>query len=369
MSAALIACVFPMLGLQLATKDSEAFREMVLSPTPGSNATLFVRETLAKLDEPKISPLHEWTFDWIAHGYVSLPQDEGAAKPRFRVYSQRRDARDLDGLVTRMLLRLWAYNHSRLGTEHSDSINSRLVDVYLSYGGDKGGQQVFMEDPFTTDVYGKPRKVNAIFIYDLESFTNPLEMAREVAHEYGHAMLPAIAGYKEPEEWATGYLAERLFMSWLWRDMGAGRLAAEDAMGANAAALDKFWHSSILPHLMRIAAQGPNPTRAKRTDMEGMNELIGLALYADALLPPGVLKVALRSMHYRPGSEFASVLADVCADRELLLASVPPELGGKPMWIPLSKGKVQNAKMLKRSGAWALVQPKGNVVRISNPAR
>ena len=41
------------------------------------------------------------------------------------------------------------------------------------------------------------------------------EACRELAHEYGHAVLPAIGGFKSPEDWANGYLGERLFLRWL----------------------------------------------------------------------------------------------------------------------------------------------------------
>src|SRR5205807_841719 len=125
-------------------------------------------------------------------------------------------------LVARMVLRLYnqLQRHYHPGPPKGFL---GIVDVYLCWGGTPGGEQ-----RFDIEKVGKPPRqidVNTIYIYDLASFKDPVEMAREVAHEYGHAVLPPVGGFGEPEDWGNGDAGERVFMRWLSEEMPAGRMA------------------------------------------------------------------------------------------------------------------------------------------------
>lgn len=353
----LAACLLSTMPV-IEQKDVQQFKEMALADPAGGPSRLAVRLNLDKIpDGGKMSPVHEWLFEWLALGFAASPNNPAQLSPRFRVFSQHRDAQDVDGRVTRTLLRLWSYNLDRLGMDHARAYNNGLVDVYLSFGGKPGGQHQFVEDPFDTDPYGVPIKANVIYIYDLPSFKDPLEMAREVAHEYGHATLPWIGGYKEPEEWANGYLGERLGLTWLLQDIEAGRLKPADAMGATAEDLKRYRSSQIDPLLRAAALEGPNAQLASRTDKNGMDHFLGLAMWAQACLQPAAFRSSLRLMHKKNGSEYAAVLVNAVAQRESTAVTVPPALAGQSVWLPLGGGSLQGGSVTKRAGGWALVKP------------
>jgi hypothetical protein len=71
-----------------------------------------------------------------------------------------------------------------------------VVDIWLCEGGEAGGEQVGRN----------------IYIYQIEKGREDVELIREVAHEWGHHIIPPIGPYEEPEEWANGCIGERLLL-------------------------------------------------------------------------------------------------------------------------------------------------------------
>lgn len=320
-----------------------------------------------ELVPPKLSPKsfgsrpQHWAFDWriASYGYEGSQQNL-----RFVVFSQERDpSNDRAAMVARMLSRLWEYNYGTLGMDHSIEFGGGRVDVYLCFGGKAGGEQLFDED----DQYGRPEKVDTIYLYDLKSFTGPVEMAREVAHEYGHATLNPIGGYTEPEYWANGYLGERLFVRHVTELMEKGLLGPEDAMGATAAQLRAWVTSNVDPLVAQAAANGPNPAPLKDKSKAGMDAYLGLALYVDTLFPERVFGRSMAMVGSNDAKDYPDSIVFAAEEPDSYTLRIPAYLAGRPLWIPLGgKATLTGATVVRRSGDWALIQPGKGHVTITN---
>ncbi len=335
---------------------------------PGSEGTEFLVQIPSQpMKVPKLSPKNAWEFNWIFPGLGRAPAQPEAYTLRFRTYVQtRNEERDLGPPVSRMLLQLWGYNIRRLRLEHSNAYFLQLVDVYLCDLGKPGGEQLFGEDPFNVDEFGRPRRANQIYIYDLASFSDPVEMAREIAHEYGHATLPPIGGFESPESWANGYLGETLYLTWMARDAKAGKLQLVDSMGADAEMLTEYHQTKIAPLSKEVGTNGPDLTKFKSKDQVSMNHFLGLALHAESILPEGAFRRSLMLTGI-VGSEYPKSIVEAASEVEELTLNVPEYFRGKPMWIPLGKGKLNGLKPLKSRAGWVQVQPKAAIIRVKNP--
>ncbi|HVL40080.1 MAG TPA: hypothetical protein VM328_11880 [Fimbriimonadaceae bacterium] len=331
-------------------------------PNPGggeSRLLLMVKEE--RLDPPKIAPLQNWMFEWLTTGFAL---GEAGFSLRLRVYSQqRRQENDVAPLVARMVMRLWDYNYLRLMRDHSQQYNNQIVDFYLCFGGEAGGEHLFDED-LEGD---RPRKVNTVYIYQIQSFRDPLEMAREVAHEYGHATLPPVGGFVKPEDWGNGYLGEKLFLRYLRDEIKAGRLNEADAMGASLPALGKWVATHVDPLVLAAGTSGPVDRVLRAKGQKGLDAYLGLALYAELLLPQRAFARSLFLTGSTHPWDYPNGIVLAATEVEDLELRVPPMLAGKPLWVPLAKGKLTGGTVLKRQGDWAQVRPAGSSLRIKNP--
>jgi hypothetical protein len=266
-------------------------------------------------------------------------------------------------MVARMAMQLWDRAYRRLKINHSEEINSGLVDFFLCFGGVPGGEQLFTTEILPNKT--QPIKVNNIYIYQLSTFKDPVEMAREVAHEYGHAILPAVGGFRQPEPWSNGYLGEKLFLKWVRNDMAAGTLTPDDAMGATFDGLNAWVNTNVDKLILKAATQFPdaNLINEARGGMEAFN---GLAMYIEALCPPMVFRRSLeytRDAHrsatdQTPPTDYPQHVLTAASEVENLTLSVPKFLmEKKSIWIPLGKGTLSGATVLSRKDGWAQVAP------------
>lgn len=342
---------------------------------------LFVRTPINRLDPPKRSPKRfqnnePWEFDWVSQGYATLQPDDKQSALRFRVFSQeRKQSGDKAPMVARMALRMWDRVYHRLKYDHRDLGRMASVDFYLCFGGPAGGEQLFGQEIVPNQA--NPFPVNTIYIYQLSSFKDPTEEAREVAHEYGHAVLPPIGGFKQPEVWADGYLGEKLFLKWMRNDMLSGALTPDDAMGANANDLSVWLSKNLDPLVQRAATAYPDGSLINESK-GGMDAFNGLAMYIEALCPPAVFA---RSLSYTsdaqkgkenlpPPTDYPDNVLTAASEMESLTLSVPQSLfdSKASIWIPLGKGSVHGATILTRKGGWAQVAPLQRNIVIKNPA-
>lgn len=320
------------------------------------------------LEPPKLSPRRfpptneRWEFDWLVSAYGVV--EEGKNDLRFRIFSQERKEPRVDQaqFAGRMAMRMWSLLREGLDADHVEMAKGlRMIDVYLAWGGEPGSEQEFTEDTEG----GHRRRANAIYVYDLGSFREPVEMARELAHEYGHAVLPAIGGFETPEDWGNGYLGERLFLKWLRDGQKAGHLVKEDMMNATLPQLDAWVARNVDALVLRSAAVAPDPRLIGGKGQASLDAFLGLALYMEAVMPPEVFARTLRLIGSMKAADYPAA-AVRAAEEKTFDFRVPPSLQGKAIWLPVGKGRLTGGKVLSRSGDWAKVQPNGAKLTLSS---
>lgn len=356
--ALLVAALFP---AQAATRVDAGLT--LGDPLSGEENGL-VLQKFERLDPPKLSPKAfkgtHWEFDWVTSGY-GRPAGTEDLGLRFRVFSQqRKPEQDLAQMVAVMDVRMWQILYHKYKLDHPVADRDlRQVDEYLCWGGVPGGEQMFAQD----NEGGVTRRVNAIYIYDLASFTNPLEMAREVAHEYGHAVLPAIGGFKAPEDWANGFLGEKLFLTWLRDAYRTGSIDSSAVMGTSLPQLEAWVGKNVDPLIVEAAIHAPTAKALGGVGPRAMDRYIGLVLYADSVLPANVVARSLKLTGSASAADYPAALVNAAAPASYTL-KVPRMLQGKTTWIPLGRSQVKGAKVLARAAGWAQIQPLGGSVTV-----
>lgn len=346
--------------------DGTLFREMTMTSVDRNMVLLLLRANVSRLPTPKKSPLHEWPFEYISYGMAREKEDE-AYNLRIRVYNQyRKSEGDPTDEVLRMLMRLWDFNRWRLNSDHRDSYHMRSVDVYLCAGGEPGAEQKILEDPFMGDPRELPPRVNNIYIYSVPTLLDRLEFAREIAHEYGHATWPAIGGYTKPEEWASGDMAERVFMMWLMREAQLGKLTPADMMQVPLEDMVEFYDYRIRPDLRRVGLKGPDMARLAQKDEDGYTELLGLCSYAAAIMPYRVFGDSLFLATKPTALSYHDGLVESAERVPSWKVTVPRGLENSPIWVPLRSGRVTGAKELRREGVWIKIQPTSKDITVFN---
>lgn len=305
----------------------------------------------ARLDVPKIGPKDKLEYEYVTTGYAASPPDAPGNHPiRFRVFSQLRGKSDPSPYACRMLLHLWKYVNQRLKLDHAQQYNNRIVDLYLSWAGTAGGEQLFTEEMEGERL----RKVNVMYIYDVASFTDPVEMAREVAHEYGHAILPPVGGFKSPEDWGNGYWGEAMFLKGMRDQLKSGAIKPEDVMNASLKGLEAWVATHADPKAEKVYLNGPNFAALKG---EGsMNDYIGLQLYAQEILGDAIFARAIRLTGSTKAEDVPAAIVEAATQAGAAVLSIPAKYHAKDIWIPLGNGTVKGANVLKRSGDWAQVK-------------
>ena len=147
----------------------------------------------------QIDPLNKGKFNRVIYGYVEV---NDKFKLVFRLYFPSRflsfwgnDYLSLAKKILAYSLYFYILGSKYLGRTSQWSKDG-IVDIWLCEGGDAAGEQVGRN----------------IYIYQIEKKREEVELIREVAHEWGHHIIPPIGPYEEPEEWANGYIGERLLL-------------------------------------------------------------------------------------------------------------------------------------------------------------
>jgi hypothetical protein len=326
---------------------------------PSTHLLFYVH--LDRSNPPKYSPKkfgtddpEPYEFDWEIEG-LAKKHDSDPFEMRFHVYSQEyKPDGDIAPQVMRMLLHLWDLNYRKFKFDHQEIYNN-IVDVYLCWGGTAGGEQRMDLD---WDNQKPPRqvKVNTIYIYDINSFTNPIEMAREVAHEYGHAVLTPVGGFVDPEDWGNGQLGEKLFLMSCRQEMAHDRLAPADVMGATLPMLNAWLKKNVDPLVYQDATEGPQFGLLMGQGQASMDAFTGLVCYADTLFGDQVTGLSLK-LTSQQAKDYPGALLTACEQVGHVIVAIPEALKGKDIWVPLGSGKVTGATVVKRNGDWALIRP------------
>jgi len=290
-----------------------------------------------------------WTFQQMLLAY-EFDREQRCWRLRFRVIWQ--DAPDQGDQRLRLakncatlLLRLSCLLRAYTGMTPRFT-NDGVINIWLTEKGVPGGE--------TYD--------DSIYLYNAGMTRTPPEWVRELAHEYGHEVLPPVGGYAKPEWGANGYLGERLFLRWLLlnRDTKSDSHTWVRALDAREIIADR-----IDQMIRRFAAIGPDSQVLTGTDKAAMDGFIGMACYLEisrgsqylaTLLaglstptfggPQGFLETLAKQESYYQDPEHALV--------SLRLTGLPADT---PLWVYLStplgkeatawKGEVTGGGQLK----------------------
>lgn len=301
---------------------------------------------------PRRDPKYRWEFPFVARAYLGVGGEEGL---RFVVHAQSARTYPLALVATRQLLRMIEFAHAHLGYDNPLTYGRR-VDVFLSEGGTPGGEQGVFEGP---DETGRLRSFNCIYIYDLDSFKDPVEMARELAHEFGHVVVPPVGGFEKPERWANGALGERVFLSYL----ASTQITNEDRMGASAEALSTWVAKHVHPLADEVFLRGPSQGLTEGRPL-AMDAYLGLMLMFYEALPEAFGRATKLAGGTSAKDAHDGILKAV-EERSLWNVSVPARLRNQAIYLPApGEWDVEGGKPLSRKGAWLKVQPLASVVTL-----
>jgi len=366
-----------LLTSELAPQDP-AINRLEISATFVSQvnpkSTFDVIHYLTPLEQPKVSPLKEWEFPFISMAFCQ-PLEAPAPSARFRVFSTTRDRQDADDIsqwTARYMGRLWNYLYYKCDLDHNPRWG-RLVDVYLTTNGDPerngqaGSAQINAYDYQELDENDRPTPHSTIYVFKIQEAKRGIQLARELAHEYGHALLPTATGFEKPESYPNGDLGERIFLSFLRDDLRAKKISPEDTIFTDQANLDSYYKAKVQPMVTRIAANGPNFKLLQETSEAAYNEWVAIGTYLSRICPDMMFGRYI-NLCTKVAADSEQAVISAAEERETWQLTIPDELKGKPLYIPLLKGKVTNAKVLQKSGNWAKIQPEaGKTVTIKNP--
>lgn len=210
--------------------------------------------------------------------------EDGAKRLHFTIHVPDAPLLPFGERAGRFLGFVWASAERRWGR-----LCARLweapLDVWLTRQGPAGGEQV----------------ARNLYIYNLASDRTGIEWARELAHEYGHYLLPAASGYSDPENWPNGVLGERLFLKWLLEDVDAGNLDPKDLPFVSRNDLADYCAKQVDPLIDRFRLRGPEEDVLARSDRRGFDAFTGLMLGLQDLYGPRVLMDLLDFLPRKPG--------------------------------------------------------------------
>lgn len=305
---------------------------------------------------PRLDPKHRWEFPYVTLGFLGVGGEEGL---RFVVHAQTARTYPTALLTTRQLLRMLEYAHAYFGYDNPLAYGRR-VDVFLSEGGKPGGEQGVFEGP---DELGRLRSFNCVYIYDVESFSEPVEMAREVAHEFGHVVLPPIGGFEKPERWANGALGERIFLSYL----SANEISEQDRMGATAESLKTWVAANVWRLANEVFLNGPSKDLVEGRSVP-MDSYLGLMLMFHEAFPEAFGRATRLAGGTNPKDAHDGIVKAV-EERALWNVTIPERLRNRAIYLPApGEWVVEGGKPLTRKGAWLKVQPLSPVITLTKRA-
>ncbi len=202
--------------------------------------------------------------------------------PSRTISQSDRDYTQLAATVTHLLLRFSGYAATYLNRPPTGD-NEGLVHVYLCESGPAGAEQY----------------ENNIYLYDIDLARTAAEWTREVAHELGHYLLPAVGQFDEPEKLGNGLLGERLFLQWLaaeaelvsgapWPSQETST-ALSAVLSGDAQKVADYVQEQCRPALDLWLREGPDSPLLGAKSAEAMDYFTGFCLWVLAAHGPEVL--------------------------------------------------------------------------------
>ncbi len=242
-------------------------------PAQCRRTMVICRSTGLKYPQGGVVRKGEALFNRVASAYVLEPSDEEQRMWEcVRVYfpspTLSREGADYAELAQRVLdlyVRLYCIGRAYLGGGELPS-EAAPLKVWLVEGERAEAEKRWEE----------------IFLYGINVARTPLEWVRQICHEYGHFELRPVGPFDEPETWANGVLGEALFSEWLWRNSPDGVVQ----WGEEKVDLGKFLSEFHARLIQRFFIGKPRSRALADTTEVGFEHFLGMALYAQAVLPP-----------------------------------------------------------------------------------
>jgi hypothetical protein len=275
-----------------------------------------------------------WSFHYLLLAY-DYDQDLHQWRLRFRVMWQHAPGHEADRArlaqhCAQVLLRLSGLTRAYTGLSPLFAHDDGVINVWLAEKGEAGGE-AYNDNIYLHEV-GVPR--------------SPFEWTRELAHEYGHQVLPAVGGYTQPEWGANGRLGERLFLHWLAHNLPP---TGDPSPWLSALATVDFRETRLFRPIRQFAALGPEAPALLATDASAMDACVGLCLYMALSRGPQTLVNALKAMTtptYGGPQGFLQALQGVelysqVGETPLVTLKTTELPDGIPYWVYLREGNWQ----------------------------
>ena len=265
-------------------------------------------------------------FGWNFPYSVTLTKPDG--KPRLIVHYQTQGDAPIAEQTARLFARVMRLHQQHFGMETAFFHDADYADVWLA-----------AQRPETANDGGETRQ-NQLYVFGIhDTRRTKLEWVRTLVHEWGHLTLPAARGYQEPENDASGYLGERLYMKWLHDEAQTVEGAANANDGTNPADLEKYYTRQIAPLMARFNRPeadggGPNAPVLLQKNTRAMDGYIGAVCALDtAWGSPATGRTVFGILGTNAPDFFAS--ARMVWLREAQKGPVSLQL---PAWVPVNKG-------------------------------
>jgi hypothetical protein len=235
-----------------------ADREMVYGP----RQALMLTAPDGVKHNSAVDPITRIPFYGACHVYLN---DTGVYTRQFIIHVESRQHLPLAHRAGRFLSLLWGMAERRFGRLRA-RLREGVVEVWLVRSGEPGGEL----------------EQNNLYVYNVLTDRKGIEWARELAHEYGHYLLPGASGYTEPENWSNGVLGERLFLRWLRDDVKTERIDPSEVPFVKIDDLRDYCAKQVTPLIEQVRTAGVDESIVRGTNRRAMDAFTGLILYADA---------------------------------------------------------------------------------------
>ena len=264
-SALILLSVLP--SMTLAQKLPEKLTASELQARGAQRFEEGLPADLAIVEGPR-GPVH--TTKWLdgaefRHSVGAYVSDQAAYHLRFIVHFQSPEHRPFAERAGRFLGVLWGLANRRFAGAVS-RLREAPISVWMTREGAPGAEQ----------------HAANLFIYNVLSSRSGIEWARELAHEYGHYVLPGATGYTHPESWSNGLLGERLFIHWLLQELTIGRIKQDALPFVTTKEAQDYCDRQVFPLIDPVRTRGPQPALISGSDEKALDALTGLMVYIDA---------------------------------------------------------------------------------------
>ncbi|MBI3946644.1 MAG: hypothetical protein HY321_12045 [Armatimonadetes bacterium] len=203
-------------------------------------------------------PARKATFTRVLHAYAQN-REGGEWRLAFRALYNHNDAgaEALAPVAARALLRVRAAHRALVG--ETGPALSRPADLWICADGDGGAEQSGAN----------------LYLLGTARPREPLELLRQIAHEFGHLALPALGPLQAPEKWGNGFLGEVLYLRRL------ARAPAAPDSPVPPEALAAYVRHEVEPLARAFAAAGSGAFAGQEEGAGGLRLLLGMVLYLE----------------------------------------------------------------------------------------